>query len=89
MIKIFALSEHICSNEFVADVRHVLAPQAFTRNRKLPLPKLIAALLSMRSSAVQFALDSFFGSLGGNGDVLGRIFLLGDGCRTGLLTPHT
>ncbi len=51
-------------------MRHVLAPQAFTRKRKLPLPKLIAALLSMRSSAVQFALDSFFGSLGGNGDLL-------------------
>ncbi|MCF8169141.1 MAG: hypothetical protein K9J77_11065 [Rhodoferax sp.] len=63
------LSERICSSEFVADVRHVLAPQAFTRNRKLPLPKLIAALVSMRSSAVQVALDSFFGSLGSNGDL--------------------
>jgi hypothetical protein len=44
-------------------VRHVLFPKAFTRNRLLPLPKLGAALLSMRSSSVQVSLDSFYGSL--------------------------
>ncbi|MBK9441483.1 MAG: hypothetical protein IPN53_09270 [Comamonadaceae bacterium] len=51
-------------------MRHVLFPKAFTRNRKLPLPKLIAALLSMRSSSVQVGLDSFYGSLGCDGDLL-------------------
>ena len=50
-------------------MRHALSPKAFTRNRLLPLPKLIAALVSMRSSSVQVGLDAFFGSLGGDGDL--------------------
>jgi hypothetical protein len=50
-------------------MRHVLSPKAFTRTRLLPLPKLIAALVSMRSSSVQVGLDAFFGSLGGDGDL--------------------
>ncbi len=59
-------------------MRHALSPKAFTRNRLLPLPKLIAALVSMRSSSVQVGLDAFFGSLGSDGDlqrvVSGRAF---------------
>ena len=42
--------------------------KAFTRSRKLPLPSLIAALLSMRGASQQVMLDSFFGSLGDDGD---------------------
>jgi hypothetical protein len=34
-------------------------PNAFTRTRCLPLPKLIAALLSMRSSSQQVMLDLY------------------------------
>jgi len=50
-------------------MRNAWSPKAFTRKRLLPLPKLIAALLSMRSSSVQVGLDSFFGSLGSDGDL--------------------
>lgn len=38
-------------------------PKAFTRTRKLPLPTLVGALLSMRNQAQQAMLDAFFGSL--------------------------
>lgn len=48
-------------------------PNAFTRSRKLPLPKLIAALLSMRGTSQQVMLDAFFGSLGGDGDLCRNI----------------
>ena len=50
-------------------MRHFKFPKAFTRARKLPLPKLIGALLSMRSASQQVTLDSFFGSLGDDGDL--------------------
>ncbi len=63
------LTERICSTEFAADARHFLSPTAFTRSRKLPLPSLIAALLSMRGTSQQVMLDSFFGSLGRDGDL--------------------
>jgi hypothetical protein len=43
--------------------RHPEHPNAFTRSRKLPLPCLIAALLSMRGQSQQVTLDSFFASL--------------------------
>ena len=42
-------------------------PNAFTRCRKLPLPKLLAALLSFRGASIQSALDTFFPSLGAHG----------------------
>lgn len=42
-------------------------PNAFTRARKLPLPTLLAALLSFRGASVQSALDAFFPSLGAHG----------------------
>jgi hypothetical protein len=44
--------------------RHPDHPKAFTRNSKLPLPALIAALLSMRNQSQQGLLDSFFASVG-------------------------
>ena len=43
--------------------RHPDFPNAFTRNRKLPLPALIAALLTMRHQSQQAMLDAFFGSV--------------------------
>jgi hypothetical protein len=43
--------------------RHPEHPNAFTRSRKLPLPCLIATLLSMRGQSQQVSLDSFFASL--------------------------
>ena len=62
------LTQRICSTEFAADARHALFAKAFTRSRKLPLPSLIAALLSMRGASQQVMLDSFFGSLGDDSD---------------------
>ena len=62
------LTERIHSAEFFADARHPEFPKAFTRTNKLPLPKLIGALLSMRASSQQVMLDAFYGSLSADGD---------------------
>ena len=58
-------SERIASDEFAKTARHPDFPNAFTRSRKLPLPMLIAALLSMRNHSQQALLDSFFASVRG------------------------
>jgi len=50
--------------------RHPDVPNAFTRTRSLPLPALIAALLSTRGQSQQFMLDSFFGSLADGADLV-------------------
>jgi len=57
------LSERIASDEFAKLARHPAHPKAFTRSRRLPLPALIAALLSMRSQSQQAMLDGFFASI--------------------------
>jgi len=57
------LAERIHSPEFAQLARHPEHPNAFTRCRKLPLPALIASLLSMRGQSQQVTLDSFFASL--------------------------
>ena len=57
------LSELIASDAFAERARHPDFPRAFTRGRKLPLPALIAALLSMRSGSQQAMLDTFFSNL--------------------------
>lgn len=61
-------SDRIASDEFAQLARHPDSPNAFTRSRKLPLPALIALLLSMRGQSQQVMLDSFFGSVCGTGD---------------------
>jgi len=58
-------SERIASAEFAKTARHPDFPNAFTRERKLPLPALIGALLSMRNQSQQAMLDGFFASVGG------------------------
>jgi hypothetical protein len=58
-------ADRIASDEFAQLARHPDAPTAFTRCRKLPLPALIATLLSMRGQSQQVLLDSFFGSVCG------------------------
>ena len=58
-------SERIVSDEFAQTARHPDFPNAFTRSRKLPLPMLIGALLSMRNHSQQALLDSFFASVHG------------------------
>ena len=56
-------SDRISSAEFAQTARHPDFPNAFTRSRKLPLPALIAALLSMRNQSQQAMLDTFFASV--------------------------
>ncbi len=60
-----AFADRIACDEFAQLARHPDSPNAFTRCRKLPLPALIASLLSMRGQSQQVMLDSFFGSLCG------------------------
>jgi len=64
------LSERIASDEFAQSARHPDFPKAFTRSRKLPLPALIGALLSMRNQSQQAMLDGFFASVCGSVDPL-------------------
>jgi len=64
---LFDLAQHIHSAEFAQSARHPDFPNAFTRCRKLPLPALIASLLSMRGQSQQVMLDSFFASVSGAG----------------------
>jgi hypothetical protein len=53
----------IASRHFAERTRHPEHPRAFTRCRQLPLPALVAALLSMRAGSQQSMLDGFYGSL--------------------------
>jgi hypothetical protein len=57
------LSERISSDEFAELARHPEHPEAFTRSRKLPLPALIGALLSVRNQSQQAMLDGLFSSI--------------------------
>ena len=57
------VSEHIASDSFSELARHPDFPRAFTRSRKLPLPRLIGSLLSMRNQSQQTTLDGFFASV--------------------------
>ncbi|HUG24394.1 MAG TPA: transposase, partial [Albitalea sp.] len=59
------LSERIASDDFAQIARHSDFPNSFTRSRKLPLPALIGALLTMRNQSQQAMLDSFFASVCG------------------------
>jgi len=57
------LSAHLRSPEFLQAARHPLHPMAFTRSRKLPLPALVALLLTGMRKSVQAELDEFFAHL--------------------------
>ena len=57
------LAARMQSAEFHELARHPDHPTAFTRRRKLPLPSLVALMLSGLRKGVQAELDSFFGHL--------------------------
>lgn len=65
-----SLSEQLQSPDFAALARHRDYPHAFTRSRKLPLPRLVACLCGFRGGSVQSELDSFFAHMGTQADVL-------------------
>jgi hypothetical protein len=54
---------HLQSPEFHKEARHPEHPRAFSRRRKLPLPALVAVLLSGLRKSVQTELDEFFAHL--------------------------
>ena len=54
---------HLHSPDFHQLARHADHPGAFTRQRKLPLPSLIAVMLCGMSKSVQAELDLFFAHL--------------------------
>lgn len=64
MQELFAdLAAHLQSDAFRASARHADHPTAFTRSRQLPLPALVAVLLTGMRQSVQAELDGFFAHL--------------------------
>ena len=57
------IAAHLLSVEFRQSAVHRDHPTAFTRQRKLPLPALVAVLLSGMRKSVQAELDEFFAHL--------------------------
>jgi hypothetical protein len=53
----------LCSPEFLLDARHSDHPTAFSRCRKLPLPTLVAVMLTGMRMSIQAELDTFFAHL--------------------------
>src|SRR5476649_442840 len=53
----------LCSTEFLQDARHADHPTAFSRCRKLPLPTLVAIMLTGMRLSMQAELDTFFAHL--------------------------
>jgi len=56
-------TRYLHSEEFCHRARHPEHPSAFTRQRKLPLPSLIAIMLTGLCRSLQAELDQFFGHL--------------------------
>lgn len=57
------LAAHMQSAKFLDEARHPAHPAAFTRQRKLPLPALLALMLSGMRMSLQAELDVFFAHL--------------------------
>lgn len=57
------LAARLRSAEFLLDAAHPDHPTAFTRQRKLPLPTLVALMLSGMRKSIQGELDEFFAHL--------------------------
>ena len=56
-------SDHLQSDQFRLGARHPDHSTAFQRRRKLPLPSLVALMLTGMRKSVQTELDEFFGHL--------------------------
>ena len=56
-------SSYIKSSQFLELARHPEHARAFTRERKLPLPSLVAVMLSGMRKSIQAELDEFFAHL--------------------------
>ena len=64
------LALRLQSPEFLESARHPEHPTAFTRRRKLPLPSLVALMLTGMRMSIQAELDTFFGRLAGKAELL-------------------
>lgn len=58
-----SFAEYLHSDDFLQIARHADFPRAFSRERKLPLPALVATLVSGLCKSVQAELDEFFAHL--------------------------
>jgi hypothetical protein len=58
-----SFAEYLQSDDFLQIARHAEHPRAFSRERKLPLPALVASLVSGLCKSVQAELDEFFAHL--------------------------
>src|ERR1700739_1901730 len=67
------LAAHIQTDQFRQLARDPEHPTAFQRRRKLPLPALIALMLTGMRKSVQTELDEFFGHLQQQAQLLRKV----------------
>lgn len=67
------LAERLRSAEFLLHAAHPDHPNAFTRQRKLPLPALVALLLSGMRKSIQSELDEFFAHLNNQAQLVRKV----------------
>lgn len=64
------LAVRLQSTEILQPARHAEYPAAFSRQRKSPLPPLVALMLTGMRMSIQAELDVFFGHLKGKSQLL-------------------
>lgn len=67
------LASRLQSAEFHQSARHPEHPTAFTRRRKLTLPSVVALMLTGMRKSVQAELDTFFGHLQQQAQLVRRV----------------
>jgi hypothetical protein len=74
LISLFGdLAARLRSAEFLLHAAHPEHPNAFTRQRKLPLPALVALMLSGMRKSIQSELDEFFGHLNNQAQLVRKV----------------
>ena len=67
------LAARIRSAEFLLHAAHPEHPNAFTRQRKLPLPALVALMLSGMRKSIQSELDELFAQLNNQAQLVRKV----------------
>lgn len=67
------LAQRLGSAEFLSHAVHPDHPSAFTRQRKLPLPALVALMLTGMRKSIQPELDEFFAHLNQRAQLVRRV----------------
>ena len=74
LLSLFAdLAARLHSAEFLLHAAHPDHPNAFTRQRKLPLPALVALMLSGMRKSIQSELDEFFAHLNNQAQLVRQV----------------